>query len=102
MTKNLANVLIAAAFITTCAAQTVVPPAPDCLATSSKKLASRRAIPGDCPQLPVNILGAGTAGTIPVFKSSNTLGDSIITQGPAGIGIGGANSGSAKLAVTGN
>ena len=38
-----------------------------------------------------------------MFTTSTTVGDSVITQSSAGgIGIGGANAGTAKLAVTGN
>src|SRR6185503_5806874 len=86
-----------------CAAQSVVPP-PDCLTAASKGNQARRVLNGavtDCPPDPTTTLG--TPGTIPVFNTPATLGDSVIRQNASGgIGVGAANTGSARLSVSGN
>src|SRR5262245_8624967 len=105
MKEKFRFILSALAFTMACAAQSVVPPPPDCLSLARKQTAGRSlaATTTDCPPTPGTILGQGTAGVIPVFKTPTTLGDSVISQNPSGgVGVGGANTGTAKLAVTGN
>jgi hypothetical protein len=102
MRKNLSVILPTFALATFCAAQTIGPP-PDCSIASLKATSSKRSLAGVAPGCPPEpITGLGTAGVVPVFKAPATLGDSVISQSASGkIGVGGLNTGSAMLSVTG-
>lgn len=103
--KKISNVYAVLAIATVCTAQSVVPPPPDCVASSSKSTGARSVNRASvvCPPSLAPIIGIGTPGSIPVFTTSTNVGDSVISQSPTGgIGIGGANSGTSKLSVNGN
>ena len=106
MRKNLSIILPVLALAVSCAAQTIIQP-PDCSSASLKATPGKRSpsvVDPGCPPVPGPgpVTGLGTTGIVPVFKTPATLGDSVISQSASGrIGVGGPNTGTATLAVTG-
>src|SRR5262245_47534168 len=86
-------------FAAVAASQNIIQPPPDC-ATEARASAKAAAATSGCAG---TLTGAGTAGTIPVFTSTNSVGNSVMVQSAAGgIGIGGQPASATKLEVAGN